>query len=70
MAAPYRPTMVPNVPPRASMAPTLQAVDRLVTSYNRGHDEGFEAGKRHAYRRMQWALALAALCAGIAWMVV
>lgn len=43
---------------------------RVLASHDLGYADGYAEGKRHAYRHIGYVLALAALCAGIAWMVV
>lgn len=63
-----------------SMQDAIKAVDaiackdmplfkRVLASHDLGYADGYAEGKRHAYRRIGWALAaLAALCV-VAWMV-
>jgi hypothetical protein len=67
--------MVPNAPPRASMAPTLAKLDSMAQRTaaeisGTNYKDGFNAGKRHAYRRTAYTLAALMACgAVVAWVI-
>lgn len=75
MVAPYRPTMVPSAPPRASMAPTLAKLDSLPRTqaaagrpdYDLGHDYGYRQGVMHTLMAVTATLLLG--CGVVAWLL-
>lgn len=71
MVAPYRPTMVPNVPPRASMQPAIAKLDSLPRTQSSAgrsdYDLGYIHGRQAAYRNVAYIATALAAVGVVAW---